>query len=75
MNGKSRGLSPDSLLPLAVLVIMFAIFSIFANNYFTVRSVLNLLVQTSTFTILGIGATLVLVVGCIDFSLGAVIAL
>jgi ribose transport system permease protein len=75
MNWKARGLSPDSLLPLAVLVIMFAIFSIFANNYFTVRSVLNLLVQTSTFTILGIGATLVLVVGCIDFSLGAVIAL
>jgi ribose transport system permease protein len=54
---------------------MFVIFSIFANNFFTVRSVLNLLVQTSTFTILGIGATLVLVVGCIDFSVGAVIAL
>jgi ribose/xylose/arabinose/galactoside ABC-type transport system permease subunit len=53
---------------------MFAIFSIFANNFFTVRSVLNLLVQTSTFAILGIGAALVLVVGGIDFSLGAVIA-
>jgi ribose transport system permease protein len=54
---------------------MFAIFSIFANNFFTVRGMLNLLVQTSTFTILAIGATLVLVVGCIDFSSGAVIAL
>lgn len=63
------------LLLLAVLVVIFALFSIFAHNFFTVRSVLNLLVQTSTFTILGIGATLVLVVGCIDFSLGAVIAL
>jgi ribose transport system permease protein len=69
------GLSPNSLLLIAVFVIMFAIFSIFANNFFTVSNVLNLLVQTSTFTILGIGATLVLVVGCIDFSLGAVIAL
>jgi ribose transport system permease protein len=69
------GLSSKRLFPLAVLVIMFAIFSIFANNFFTVRGVLTLLIQTSTFTILGIGATLVLVVGCIDFSLGAVIAL
>jgi ribose transport system permease protein len=75
MNWKPLGFSPNRLLPLVGLVIMFAIFSIFANNFFTVRSVLNLLVQTSTFTILGIGATLVLVVGCIDFSLGAVIAL
>jgi ribose transport system permease protein len=74
LNWSSLGLSPNIFLPLAVFVIMFAIFSIFANNFFTVRSVLNLLVQTSTFTILGIGATLVLVVGCIDFSLGAVIA-
>jgi ribose transport system permease protein len=71
----SLGLSPNRFLPLAVFVIMFAIFSIFANNFFTVRSVLNLLVQTSTFTILGIGAALVLVVGGIDFSVGAVIAL
>jgi ribose transport system permease protein len=69
------GLSSNSFLPLVVFVIAFLFFSIFANNFFTVRSVLNLLVQTSTFTILGIGSTLVLVVGCIDFSLGAVIAL
>jgi ribose transport system permease protein len=74
LNWLSLGLSPNRFLPLAVFVIMFAIFSIFANNFFTVRSVLNLLVQTSTFAILGIGAALVLVVGCIDFSLGAVIA-
>jgi ribose transport system permease protein len=75
LNWSPLGLLPNRLLHLAVFVIMFAIFSIFANNFFTVRSVLNLLVQTSTFTILGIGSTLVLVVGCIDFSPGAVIAL
>ncbi len=74
-NGSLLGLSSNTLLLLAVLGIMFTTFSIFANNFFTVRGMLNLLVQTSTFTILGIGATLVLVVGCIDFSLGAVIAL
>jgi ribose transport system permease protein len=53
---------------------MFAFFSIFANNFFTVRSVLNLLVQTSTFTILSIGSVLVLIAGGVDFSLGAVVA-
>jgi ribose transport system permease protein len=69
------GSSSNRLLPLAVFLIMFAIFSIFANNFFTVRAVLNLLVQTSTFAILSIGSAMVLIVGCIDFSLGAVIAL
>lgn len=69
------GFSLNRLLTFAVFLIMFAFFSIFANNFFTVRGVLNLLVQTSTFTILGISATLVLVVGCVDFSLGSVIAL
>jgi ribose transport system permease protein len=74
LNWSVPGLSSNILLPLVVFVIMFSIFSIFANNFFTIRSVLNLLVQTSIFTILGIGSFLVLVVGCIDFSLGAVIA-
>jgi len=62
-------------LTLAVFVILFIFFSIFAHNFFTIRSVLNLLVQTSTFVILAIGATLVLIVGGIDFALGAEIAL
>ena len=73
----NRGLlrfSQNRLLTVGVFVVLFAIFSIFAHNFFTVRSVLNLLVQTSTFTIISIGATLVLIVGGIDFSLGAVVA-
>jgi ribose transport system permease protein len=69
------GPSLNRLLNLGVAVVMFAIFSIFAKNFFTVRSALNLLLQTSTFAILSIGSTLVLIVGGIDFSLGAVIAL
>ena len=75
LNRSLLGLSLNRLLTVGVFAAMFAIFSIFANNFFTVRSVLNLLVQTSTFTLLGIGETLVLVVGCVDFSVGAVIAL
>ncbi len=58
-----------------VFVLLFAIFSVFARNFFTVRSVLNLLIQTSTFTIVSIGSAIVLIVGGIDFSLGAVVVL
>ena len=75
LNWSQLRLSSNRLLPLAVFVIIFALFSIFANNFFTIRGVLNLLVQTSTFTILSIGSALVLIVGGVDFSLGAVIAL
>jgi ribose transport system permease protein len=74
LEGRSPGQSLKSLLTIGVFVVMFAFFSIFANNFFTVRGVLNLLVQTSTFTILSIGSALVLIVGGVDFSLGAVVA-
>ena len=72
---RMQKISWNGLFPFAIFIIMYVVFSIFAHNFFTVRGVLNLLIQTSTFTILGLGATFVLVVGCIDFSLGAVIAL
>ncbi len=75
LNWTARGLLSNNLLPLVIFIIMYLAFSIIANNFFTIRGVLNLLIQTSTFTILGISATLVLIVGCIDFSPGAVIAL
>ena len=55
-------------------MLLFAIFAVFANHFFTVRSLLSLLLQTSTFIILSIGSALVLIVGGIDFSLGAEIA-
>ncbi len=74
LNWAALGLLSNKFLPLIVFIIMYLAFSIFANNFLTVRGVINLLIQTSTFTILGISATLVLIVGCIDFSSGAVIA-
>jgi ribose transport system permease protein len=73
--GNRLRLSTNNLLLLTIFAVIFAFFSIFGSNFFTIRSVLELLVQTSTFTILAIGSATVLVVGCIDFSLGAVIAL
>jgi ribose transport system permease protein len=69
------GLSPRRLLTLGVFAALFILFSIFARHFFTVRNILNLLIQSSTFSIIAIGATLVMAVGGIDFSLGAVVAL
>ncbi len=68
------GFSLNRLITLGVFLVLFSFFSIFANNFFTVRNLLNLLIQTSTFAILSIGSTVELAVGGIDYSLGAVIA-
>jgi ribose transport system permease protein len=70
-----RPASTNKLPTLGFLAVLFVIFSVSANNFFSVRGILNLLIQTSTFTIIGIGSTLVLMVGGIDLSLGALVAL
>jgi len=46
-----------------------------AKNFFTVRSVLSLALQTSAVTIMGIGVTFTIITGGIDLSIGSVIAL
>ncbi len=70
-----RSASINKLPTLGFLAALFLIFSVSANNFFSVKGILNLLIQTSTFTIIGIGSTLVLMVGGIDLSLGALVAL
>ncbi|HTP57417.1 MAG TPA: hypothetical protein VMM82_00780, partial [Spirochaetia bacterium] len=65
----------DRLLTLAVLAVLVLVFSVFAKHFFSVKGILNLLVQTCPFTIVGIGSALVLIAGGIDFSLGALVAL
>jgi ribose transport system permease protein len=73
LNGKSLGLLSSGHVRLAVLVLMFAAFSFLANNFLTVPNLPRLLLQTSPFTILAIGETVVLLVGGIDFSVGAML--
>lgn len=65
----------DQLLTAGALVVLFVVFSVAARNFFTVRSVLTLLLQTSTVTLMGIGVTFVIITGGIDLSIGSVIAL
>jgi ribose transport system permease protein len=54
---------------------MFAVFSITAKNFFTMRNVLSLALQTSTTTLMGIGVTFTIITAGIDLSIGSVVAL
>ena len=65
----------DRLFTFAAVIILFIIFSIVAPYFFTVRNVLDLALQTSTVTIMGIGELFVIITAGIDLSIGSVVAL
>jgi ribose transport system permease protein len=70
-----RGLVVDRFIRFVAVVVLFIIFSITAKNFFTIRSVLTLALQTSAITLMGIGVTFTIVTGGIDLSIGSVVAL
>jgi ribose transport system permease protein len=70
-----RGLAVDQFIRYIAIVVLFTIFSITANNFFTMRSVLSLALQTSAITLMGIGVTFTIITGGIDLSIGSIIAL
>jgi ribose transport system permease protein len=72
---KRFGLALDKFITFAAVIALFIFFSIVAKNFFTARSVLSLLLQTSAVTIMGIGVTFTIITGGIDLSIGSVIAL
>jgi len=70
-----RGLAVDRFIRFVAVVVLFIVFSITAKNFFTMRSVLTLALQTSAITLMGIGVTFTIVTGGIDLSIGSVVAL
>jgi ribose transport system permease protein len=80
---KLRGIAPaparrmavDRFLTFGAVVVLFAVFSITAKNFFTMRNVLSLALQTSTTTLMGIGVTFTIITAGIDLSIGSVVAL
>ena len=60
---------------LGIVAVFFAVFSFTINNFASPMTVTNLIRQSAVFTILSIGMTLVIIVGGIDLSVGANIAL
>jgi ribose transport system permease protein len=73
-TGRS-GAAIDRLLTLGAVVVLFVVFSITAKNFFTIRSILSLALQTSTTTLIGIGVTFCIITAGIDLSIGSVVAL
>ena len=73
-SGRSRR-ALDRFITLGAVIVLFVVFSITATNFFTVRNVLSLALQTSTITIMGIGVTFAIITGGIDLSIGSVVAL
>jgi len=73
-SGRSKK-AIDRFITFAALVALFIVFSITAKNFFTVRNVLTLTLQTSTITLMGIGVTFAIITGGIDLSIGSVVAL
>jgi ribose transport system permease protein len=65
----------DQFITFGAVILLFIVFSITARNFFTMRSVLSLALQTSTTTIIGIGVTFAIITGGIDLSIGSVVAL
>jgi ribose transport system permease protein len=72
-RGRS-GLALDRFLTFGAVIVLFAVFSITAKNFFTMRNVLSLALQTSTTTLMGIGVTFTIITAGIDLSIGSVIA-
>lgn len=69
------GQALEKFITFGAVIILFIAFSLTAKNFFTVRSILSLLLQTSAVTIMGIGVTFPIITGGIDLSIGSVIAL
>jgi ribose transport system permease protein len=72
-TGRSR-FALDKFLTFGAVILLFAVFSVTAKNFFTMRNVLSLLLQTSTTTLMGIGVTFTIITAGIDLSIGSVVA-
>ncbi len=73
-TGRSR-VALDRFLTFGAVVALFAVFSITAKNFFTMRNILSVALQTSTTTLMGIGVTFTIITAGIDLSIGSVVAL
>ncbi|MBI5032707.1 MAG: ABC transporter permease [Chloroflexi bacterium] len=69
------GRAIGNLIRFAAVILLFTVFSITATNFFTMRNVISLALQTSTVTLMGIGVTFAIISGGIDLSIGSIVAL
>ncbi|MFC4271805.1 ribose ABC transporter permease [Sneathiella chungangensis] len=60
--------------PVAILLIMFAGYSIASPHFLTVENITNVLVQSAPLIILAVGQTFVLLIGGLDLSQGSIVS-
>ena len=70
-----RRLAAPGLLPLAVAAILIVIFSFLQDAFFTWPNAWNIARQSSVLLVAGMSATFVIILGCIDLSIGQVMTL
>lgn len=63
----------EQLGTILVLLILLVVFSLSAENFLTLQNIQNILRQIAITAILGIGMTLVILIGGIDLSVGSVV--
>jgi len=61
--------------PLLGLILVFVVFSYLSPYFLTYRNMINIFSQVSEIGIMAVGAALVIIIGGIDLSVGAVVAL
>lgn len=64
-----------NLMLIAIIAILFVVFSTLAPAFFKVRSMMNLILQTSALMIISLGVMFVIMMGNTDLSIGSQIAL
>lgn len=74
-SNKMSAMAKRYLILLGIVFVFLVIFSFTITNFASAMTLTNLIRQSSVFTILSVGMTLVIIVGGIDLSVGANIAL
>jgi ribose/xylose/arabinose/galactoside ABC-type transport system permease subunit len=74
-DGAKLDLTSGIILPVAVVVSLIVFFSIATESFLTVRNMTGILGQASTLLLACLGASFVILMGCIDLSVGAIVLL
>jgi ribose/xylose/arabinose/galactoside ABC-type transport system permease subunit len=74
-DGPKLDLTSGIILPVAVVVSLIVFFSIATESFLTVRNMTGILGQASTLLLACLGASFVILMGCIDLSVGAIVLL
>ncbi|MBO6815064.1 MAG: ABC transporter permease [Rhizobiaceae bacterium] len=74
-DGPKLDLTSGIMLPVAVVVSLIVFFSIATESFLTVRNMTGILGQASTLLLACLGASFVILMGCIDLSVGAIVLL